>query len=34
MNAADGLHPSDEGYVLWYRTLMHQAPLGATQRTQ
>jgi lysophospholipase L1-like esterase len=27
MNAADGLHPSDEGYVLWYRTLMHQAPL-------
>jgi lysophospholipase L1-like esterase len=30
MNAADGLHPSDEGYRLWYRALTVQAPLRAS----
>lgn len=27
MNAADGLHPSDAGYVLWHQTLKAQAGL-------
>lgn len=27
MNAADGLHPSDAGYVLWHGTLKEQAGL-------
>jgi len=27
MNAADGLHPSDEGYVFWYEALKQQAGL-------
>lgn len=27
LNAADGLHPSDDGYVLWYRELRDQGGL-------
>lgn len=27
-NAADGLHPSDEGYSLWLHELLAQSPLG------
>ena len=29
MNAADGLHPSDDGYALWDRELLRQSPLAA-----
>ncbi len=28
LNARDGLHPSDEGYQLWFRELMAQSPLA------
>lgn len=26
LHAADGLHPSDDGYALWYRELQQQSP--------
>lgn len=29
LHAADGLHPSDTGYLQWYETLLSQADLGA-----
>ena len=29
MHAADGLHPSDAGYAIWYRELQSQAGLSA-----
>ena len=28
LNARDGLHPSDEGYQLWFKELMAQSPLA------
>lgn len=28
LNASDGLHPSDAGYLLWYRELQAQAHLS------
>ena len=28
LNARDGLHPSDEGYRLWFKELMAQSPLA------
>lgn len=31
-NAADGLHPSDAGYALWYAAINQQAGLGARLR--
>lgn len=30
LNAADGLHPSDEGYRVWLDQLLAQSPLAAT----